>query len=130
MCKKRYAPKNTVVDTSCRRCGKPFETLRHILGECIETKPRRIKRHNEIRDLLNDRLSVKHQVMMEHSFRVVDGELLRPDLVVKTNETEAAILDVTVRFECENYLKKAAEEKISKYKKLYSTIKREMGYRK
>ena len=68
--------------------------------------------------------------MMEHSFRADDGELLRPDLVVKTNETEAAILDVTVRFERENYLKKAAEEKISKYKKLYSTIKREMGYRK
>lgn len=130
MCIKRFAHKsNPLFDTNCRKCSKPHETMGHILGECLSTKAKRIKRHDEIKELLAQRLGQENQVYVEHSF-VANGERLRPDLVVKTNENEALIVDVTVRFEKGNYLREAAKEKVEKYKKISKEVKKTLSVRK
>lgn len=112
-------------DISCRKCKEKPETLGHILGECIHTKPKRISRHDEIKDLLCDRLSKDNCVLREQSFWTGE-ETLRPDLVVKLNDGKARVIDVTVRFESGDSLKEAAQEKIDKYKRLEQVIKEEL----
>lgn len=118
MCLKRCIYKeNPQYNTDCRKCGKKHETLGHILGECMYTKGRRIRRHDEIKMLIAEKLAVKNKVLVEQSFGTV-GDLLKPDLVALSNEGEALVLDVTVRFEKDQYLAKGAKEKVSKYKKI------------
>jgi hypothetical protein len=39
-------------DLKCRKCKVHIETLGHILGQYALTKDQRIRRHNEIRDLV------------------------------------------------------------------------------
>lgn len=59
-----------------------------------------------------------------------DGERLKPDLVVKTNERGVLVLDVTVRYEHRDYLAKGAEEKVRKYTKLLEPLMRSCGVTK
>jgi hypothetical protein len=40
----------------CRKCDCALETMAHILGQCTHTKPKRIRRHDEITDLVADRI--------------------------------------------------------------------------
>lgn len=44
------------IDVMCRRCGVQIETLEHVLGMCTSTKSKRIKWHDEIRDLIIKKL--------------------------------------------------------------------------
>lgn len=113
----------------CRHCGDGIETLGHILGKCVHTKSSRIKRHNEIKDLIKARLAKDNPVMDEPELWA-DGERLKPDLVVKTNELGVLVLDVTVRYEHRDYLAKGAEKKIRKYTKLIEPLKRSWGVTK
>lgn len=101
------------------------ETLGHVLGICIHTKPARIKRHNDIRDFLANKLSKSKTVFVEPTVNE-NGELKKPDLVVKNN-TDLLIVDVTIRYEDKNYLKVAAEEKINKYSTTAELIKTRTG---
>lgn len=39
-------------DINCRKCHAQKETLGHILGQCINTKKERIKRHDQIKDYI------------------------------------------------------------------------------
>lgn len=102
------------VNPICRACGEADETLGHILGQCITTKAKRIKRHNEIVNLLKERLAVKNRVMMEPTV-TYQGERLKPDLVI-LNENRVLVLDVTIRYENKEYLAETAKEKTEKYK--------------
>jgi hypothetical protein len=47
--------------TKCRKCKTSQETLGHILGQCIHTKAQRIRRHNEIRDIVSSKLAKKNR---------------------------------------------------------------------
>lgn len=58
------------VNPLCRRCNAMRETLGHILGLCTHTKPQRIRRHDEIKEFIADRLSQKHSVFVEPTVRV------------------------------------------------------------
>lgn len=98
------------VNPICRACGKADETLGHILGQCCTTKAARIKRHNEIIDLIKDRLSQGNSIMIEFTV-TVGSERFKPDLVI-WNENRVIVLDVTVRYENANFLAEAAKEKL------------------
>lgn len=112
-------------EITCRRCSIQAETLGHILGICIHTKPARIKRHNDIRDFLANKLSKNNTVLVEPTVDE-NGELKKPDLVIK-NGTELQIIDVTIRYENKDYLKLAAEEKLNKYKSTAELLKTKLG---
>lgn len=115
---------NRGANVLCRRCHAQVETLGHILGICVHTKPARIRRHNEIRDLVAEKVSKRHHVMVE-STQEVDGKLLRPDIIILTPEGPI-IADVTVVYEKGNYIKYAAV-KIEMYQRLADKLTREAG---
>lgn len=94
-----------------------------MLGLCSATKPQRIKRHNDIVAVLQDRLSGRHRVLGEPMI-AVRGERFKADLVVSMNEEKVLALDVTVRYENGNYLAAAAEEKRSKYKAILPKLRK------
>lgn len=101
------------LDATCRKCGNHRETLGHVLGSCVTTKPSRIHRHDEIKHLIANRLQGNYRVIVEPSMSI-RGELYKPDLIV-FNGARAFVVDVTVRYENQRYLHRAATEKVTKY---------------
>ena len=99
--------------TVCRRCGEHQETLGHILGQCVNTKPARIKRHDDIVDFLAGALSKRGTVIKEPTM-TDNGELKKPDIVYH-HDGIVKVLDVTVVYEKDNYLANAAKVKRDKY---------------
>lgn len=116
------------MDITCRKCGLARETLGHILGLCIHTKVARIKRHNDIRDFIANKVSQRKPVFVEPTVNEY-GELKRPDIVVK-NGNQIEVVDITVRYERGDYLEQAAKEKIDKYKNTAELIRIRTGCEK
>lgn len=110
------------MDSKCRACKEEEETLGHILGKCQTTKPKRIHRHNEIVNLIKNRLAQENTVIMEPVIKA-GSERYKPDLVVKMNRGGVLVLDVTVRYENKDFLEMAAKEKTEKYKCILPTVK-------
>ncbi|CAD6208073.1 GSCOCG00012713001-RA-CDS, partial [Cotesia congregata] len=102
------------VDVRCRRCGMQPETLAHIIGACTHTKPARIRRHDEIKNLVAKKLAENGHVYQEMSVNEF-GELKRPDIVYVKNG-KVYVLDITVRYEKGNSMEEARIEKEKKYK--------------
>lgn len=116
---------NQQISTQCRRCNAELETLGHILGICTHTKPQRIRRHDEIKNFLADKLTKNCTVFKEPTIRV-SNELKKPDLVIKDQE-KLIVVDVTVRYEDRSNLKNAFKEKENKYKETAEYIKSKIG---
>ena len=110
------------IDVNCRRCGVQVETLGHILGLCTHTKSKRIKRHNEICELIADNVSKKFAIFREPELEI-DGDRRKPDMVIKDHE-KVYVVDVTVRYENNDSLRKAYKEKYKKYEKTAETLKK------
>lgn len=102
----RVKPTNTM----CRKCGMQQETLGHILGLCIYTKNNRIRRHDEIKELIADKVSKKCSVFVKPVVSVT-GDLKKSDLVIKDQE-RLMVVDVTVRYENRDSLE-AAKNKVN-----------------
>ncbi|CAH2021857.1 unnamed protein product, partial [Acanthoscelides obtectus] len=108
----------------CRVCENRPESLSHIIGGCPELKPRVIKRHDEIGNLVESEVSKKRrnlELLRESTFRVSNG-MLKPDLVV-VDQGRAQVVDYTVRYEGTNTLKEAHEEKVAKYSILENPLR-------
>ena len=104
---------------TCRRCKSSLETLAHIVGQCINTKPQRIRRHNDIRDFVSKKLASntdKFQIIEEASVETPTGAL-KPDLAV-ISQGRVHVVDVTVRHEDMGYLEGGHRSKVEKYKPL------------
>ncbi len=116
----------TTNDVLCRKCGAMPETVNHILGQCLFTKPSRIKRHDDIKYFIEEKLlhQVDTVVSTEASFTTASGDRLKPDLVVKCQEG-VLVVDITVRHEDGPSLRKAAEEKIDKYQPILNKVARQ-----
>lgn len=112
-------------NVSCRKCGAQPETLGHIIGGCISVKPMRIRRHDEIKDLIAKIAGRSCAVFPEPTVRV-EGNLLKPDLVIK-NQEKLIVVDVTVRYEIGGSLRRAYTEKVEKYKETAELIKGKLG---
>ena len=111
------------IDVMCRRCRAQPETLGHILGLCQYTKGLRIKRHDEVKFLLAERLRKqnKNEVFVEPTIKA-GGSLYKLDLVVKNGEG-VLVVDVTVRYENKDHLAKAEKEIIDKYRPCLRALK-------
>ena len=116
MALRRDPLKRNAIPSECRKYGAELENLPHILGQCVNTKSRRIKRHDDIKDFIKKKVAKNWQILDEPRLHL-QGKLLKPDLVL-VNETGALVVDVTVCFEKGKYLADAAKEKIDKYKVL------------
>lgn len=110
---------NPEIDAKCRRCHVMPDTLAHVIGACIHTKNMRIKRHDDIKNLIADRVGKNCTVFDEPTVR---GELKKPDLVIK-DQRRLLVVDVTVRYENEASLRKAFKEKTEKYRETAEYIK-------
>lgn len=114
-------------DLSCRKCRASKETLAHILGQCIHTKAARIRRHNEITDYMEKLILERDKeaiVSKEPLIPLAEGGNLKPDLIIK-NRAGVFVVDVTVRQEDGDCLRKAMQEKEEKYKKLLPQLLRQ-----
>ncbi|KMQ92432.1 r2 protein [Lasius niger] len=116
---------NPDINHICRRCAGQPETLRHFLGNCTHTKPQRIRRHDEIKNLLAHKLARTYAVFIEPTVKVAN-ELKKPDLVVIDQE-RLYVIEVTVRYEDRNSIKDAFKEKSDKYTETADFIKRRLG---
>ncbi|KAH0816595.1 hypothetical protein GEV33_006196 [Tenebrio molitor] len=116
-------------DLKCRKCKVQIETLGHILGQCILTKDQRIRRHNEIRDLVLEQVIKRDPqaaVTKEPTIGLPTGENLKPDLVIKSRD-RVFVVDVTVRHEDGDYLTQGRTDKITKYAPLLPVLQDRMG---
>ena len=115
------------IDSVCRGCRLKPESLGHVLGECVVGKGLRIRRHNEIVDLVETSLIQKGcKVLKEQSFLTPDGQTLKPDLVV-TDGDRTRVVDVTIRYESGDWLERAVTEKALKYQQLEGTLALQLG---
>lgn len=115
-------------DTLCRKCRGMPETLAHILGQCTHTKAQRIRRHDDIVDLVMAEIPKRNKeaVVLKEPRIENNGVALKPDLVVKS-QGRVFVVDVTVRHEDGSYLDNGRREKIEKYSPLLPTLKGKMG---
>ena len=116
-------------DPTCRQCSAPLETLGHILGQCRATKRRRIRRHDEIRDLIVEEVTkagLGVSVTKEPSLRPPSGGVLKPDLVLQ-NRGRVFVVDVTVRHEDGNNLSEGRNSKLDKYGRLIPHLRTVLG---
>ncbi|GJQ68522.1 hypothetical protein Trydic_g17092 [Trypoxylus dichotomus] len=118
-----------VADPNCRKCRTQKETLGHILGQCVYTKPDRIRRHDEIRDFIVAQIHKRDKrvaVTKEPVVRLPLGGNLKPDLVIE-NQGRISVVDVTVRHEDNDYLAQGRLDKLQKYSRLLPILQRDFG---
>lgn len=108
---------------TCRHCEAGHETCTHIIGNCLITPDARIKRHNNICQVLSEEAVKEDRVVFqEPHIRDSRKDLYKPDLIF-VKDTRAFILDVTVWYKSdETSLEMVAEEKADKYKHLTKEI--------
>jgi hypothetical protein len=114
-------------NVKCRKCRACNETLAHILGQCVYTKVQRIRRHDEIRDLVCKKLAAMKEVqIIEEALIPTKAGNLKPDLVV-VNQGRVHVVDVTVRHEDTGYLEEGHRSKVVKYTPLLETLACQMN---
>ncbi|KAG5863424.1 hypothetical protein JTB14_036555 [Gonioctena quinquepunctata] len=114
-----------VPNLNCCQCDTQLETLGHILGQCRYTKPSRIRRHNEIRDLIvaeSTKQGPTVAVMVEPTLVAPCGGNLKPDLVIQSQGT-VFVVDVTDRHEDGENLAIGRNSKIEKYSQLLPQLR-------
>lgn len=118
-----------VADIRCRKCKAQPETLAHILGQCTVMKEHTIRRHNEILELIIDKIVSRDKeaaVTRETNYKMPSGGNLKPDLVIQSRKG-IQVVDVTVRHEDNDYLAQGHRDKIDKYSRLLPHLQRELG---
>jgi hypothetical protein len=109
----------------CRKCRAQPETLGHILGPCTSTKSQRIRRHDEIKDLILDKVNktvADATITRKPTIELPNGGKLKPDMVIKNHEG-VFVVDVTVRHEDGDYLAKGRLIKREKYAPLLPILR-------
>ncbi|KAL0098553.1 hypothetical protein PUN28_020509 [Cardiocondyla obscurior] len=118
---------NTAGNKTSLNRAIPQRDLTYILGQCLHTKSARIRRHNEIRDYIENTVSSKDKtatLTKEPLIALANGDKLQPDLVIQ-NQKGVFVVDVTVRHEDGAYLAKAKQEKEEKYQPIMPWIKQQ-----
>ncbi|KAG5874115.1 hypothetical protein JTB14_015035 [Gonioctena quinquepunctata] len=114
-----------VPNLNCRQCDTQLETLGHILGQCRYTKPSKIRRHNEIRDLIvaeSTKQGPTVAATVEPTLVATCCENLKPDLVIQS-QGRVFVVDVTVRHEDGENLVIGRNSKINKYSQLLPQLR-------
>jgi len=87
-------------DVKCRKCRTCNDTLAHIVGQCVYKTVQRIRRHDEIRDFVFNKLAkMKENVqIIEEALLPTQACNLKSDLVV-VSQGSVHVVDITVRHE-------------------------------
>lgn len=112
--------------TICRRCNLKPETLGHVIGECTAGQRARIERHNWIVGRIEEDCKRRGLVVAREQQFIVDGERLKPDLVIKSQD-RTFVADVTLPYENGLSLSAAALSKATKYQPLLPSVQMEFG---
>ena len=112
----------------CRKCRSCNETLAHVLGQCIYTKAQRIRRHDDIRYFVTNKLpNMKKGIkIIEESLIPTPTGNLKPDLVV-VNQGRVHVVDVTVRHKDIGYLDEGYRSKVVKYTPLLEILAEQLN---
>jgi Reverse transcriptase (RNA-dependent DNA polymerase) len=110
-----------VGEDQCRRCGESQETLAHVLNKCVNMKNRMIKRHDEIVEILARESMKKNETTTVEAMLGLTGVNLKPDLVV-LNQKGLFVVDITVCYEREDYVRQAGRVKIDRYRDLMNAL--------
>ncbi|KAG5861169.1 hypothetical protein JTB14_032410 [Gonioctena quinquepunctata] len=126
-CANRVAMNRAVLvpNLNCRQCDNQLVTLGHILGQCRYTNPSRIRRHDEIRDLIvaeSTKQGPTVAVTVEPTLVAPRGGNLKPDLVIQ-NRGRVFVVDVTVHYEDGDGLAVGRNLKINKYSQLLPQLR-------
>ncbi|KFU83870.1 hypothetical protein M959_07870, partial [Chaetura pelagica] len=110
-------------DTSRRHCQADIESYAHIIGYCPKVQDARIKRHNNICDLLIEEDKTKDWIVFqEPNLRVDNNNPLKPDSIFVKGK-QALVIVVTIRYESNlPSLSEADTEKVQKYQHLTQQI--------
>jgi hypothetical protein len=104
------------VDVSCRMCKSLPETLGHV-GQCTATKEVRIRRHDEVVDIVVNRLSQDKEVTTVKEPKLHTEAVAKPDILVKRND-RVFVVDVTICHDYSDSMKNGRREKLEKYNKI------------
>jgi hypothetical protein len=102
-----------------------LETLGHILWQCTHTKAQTTHHHNEIKDLVVEKITDRDKkavVTREPTIRVPSWDNLKPDLMVKYQEG-VFMVNITVRHKDGDYLERGCLNKMEKYTPLLRELK-------
>jgi hypothetical protein len=92
---------------------------------CHHTKNKRLRRHDEIKHFIAERLPQRSSTFIEPAVKG-GGDLKKPDLVIK-DQDRLLVVDVTVRYENRTSQADAHTEKARKYKQTTEYIKHKLG---
>jgi hypothetical protein len=104
-------------DVSCRLCKTLPETLGHVVGQCTATKEARIRRHDEVVDIVINRLSNDQDVTIVKEAKIQTETVAKPDILVKRDD-RVFVVDVTIRHEDGDSMANGRNDKFEKYNKL------------
>lgn len=95
----RGIPSNPPAERKCRAGCDRTESLSHILQRCPVSHWSRVRRHDQVVDRLGRiLLAKKWTTQVEPHVRLADGQLRKPDLILK-RDGEVVICDVAVPWE-------------------------------
>ncbi|KFZ65179.1 hypothetical protein N338_04655, partial [Podiceps cristatus] len=108
---------------SCHQRQAEDETFLHIIGYCPMVQDARIKRHNQLWELLADKAKNKELVVFQEPvLKDEQNELYKTDLVF-VKGYQAFVVDITVRYESKpTSLAGAVVENVKKYQHLKDQI--------
>ena len=106
--------------TMCRRCGRTVETLGHISGACAFVRRMRIRRHNSICTIVQNKMLGKGWTVLWEQPYTVGGVRLVPDLVCFSPDGDkVVVVDPTVVWETTaDQMGLACRQKVTKYEPL------------
>jgi len=104
---------------SCQHRQAKNKTCSHVIGYCSSVQDTRIKKHNQLCELLvNDAKEIDWMVFQEPLLKDGKNELYKPDLLF-VNRNQALVADIIVRYNSKSTsLTDAAAEKVRKYQHL------------
>jgi hypothetical protein len=98
-------------------CKTLPETLGHVVGQCTATKEARIRRHDEIVDILVNRLSNDKEVTIVKEAKIHTETVAKPDILFK-RDGRVFVVDVTIRHEDGDSMTNGRRDKLEKYYKI------------
>ena len=102
----------------CRHGCDSQETIQHVLQSCPFVQGARIKRHDRVVGSLMEyvrrsKLDFIYETYLRHG-----TQRLKPDIIIKSKEGVAYVVDVTVAYDHPEVFERAAKEKVRKYSAL------------
>ena len=123
-CRAMEAWISSMVNADCRRCHSWKETIGHISSDCTYMDSYRVKCHNVLCDVVEQKVKEKGWTVCREPYLrdPIDGSIKHPDFVLIKGE--GFILDPCITYERDREsLIRANQIKEDKYQSLCETVK-------